>query len=167
MRVPRHGGGQEKVFRIDGDLNIAHVQSSSAIDGNFMYFRQGKRRSLDPDQNGMQRENSGEPSEDAKEMRRIAEEFAAAYFAGDRDRMAQLLAGEAGDLFPYPEAADQIEETYLSGLPEAEMGIGDTGYLSFEFTGNPEVEEGIYCYLSMELTKTENGWRITSYGLEM
>ena len=33
--------------------------------------------------------------------------------------------------------------------------------------GNEKDCGGICCYLSMELIKTENGWRITSYGLEM
>lgn len=69
------------------------------------------------------------------------------------------------DFYPYPEQAEQIEGLYISGLPDGELPVGVVCYVSYEFSGNAETD-GALSYLSMEMEKTEQGWKILSYGLE-
>lgn len=69
------------------------------------------------------------------------------------------------ELYAYPENAAQIRENDLTGLPDDNVEVGVTCWLSYEFIGHVE-SDGAYVYLSMEVTKTEEGFRIKSYGLE-
>ena len=51
MRVPRAGGRAEEVFALDEGMNTFYLQSRSAIDENYIYFRDGRRMSLVPEEN--------------------------------------------------------------------------------------------------------------------
>lgn len=112
--------------------------------------------------------NSKESCEDAVAMRNTAETFAAAYFENDEAVLRSLLSEDfagTADLYDYPENAAQIRENYLAGLPDDNIETGVTCWLSYEFGGHAE-SDGAYVYLSMEVTKTKDGFRIRSYGLE-
>ena len=101
-------------------------------------------------------------------MKTVAETFAAAYFENDEAVVRSLLTedfAETVELYAYPENAAQIRENDLTGLPDDNIEIGVTCWLSYEFSGHVE-SDGAYVYLSMEVTKTEEGFRIKSYGLE-
>ena len=117
----------------------------------------------------MQALNAGEASEDAVLIRNTAEGFAQAYFANDSEGCRQYLAAElsaAPEMYAYPEDAGQIEETYLSGLPEGNVETGTECMIYYEFSGHREADDAL-CYLGMEMHKTPQGWKIFSYGLEM
>ena len=133
-----------------------------------MFFNEHETISLDPDANGMEKENSGELSEDAAAMRQGVEAFAEAYFQNDEETLKAYLSENFEgriDFYPYPEQAEQIEGLYISGLPDGELPAGVICYVSYEFSGNVEMDAAL-SYLSMEMEKTEQGWRILSYGLE-
>ncbi|MDE7200602.1 MAG: M56 family metallopeptidase [Lachnospiraceae bacterium] len=173
IRIPRAGGDAQKVYRIEKPEDYYRMSGGgwynhcSVYDGR-MYLEQLGIINLDPDVNGMQRINTGEPCEDAVEMRKTAETFATAYFENDETVLRSLLTEDfAGDaeLYYYPENASQIEENYLAGLPDDNIEVGVTCWLSYEFSGHVE-SDGAYVYLSMEVTKTKDGFRIKSYGLE-
>lgn len=80
---------------------------------------------------------------------------------------AYLSEGYEGgmDLYPYPEQAEQVEELFISGLPDGELDVGVICFVSYEFSGNAETD-GSLSYLSIEMEKTGQGWRVLSYGLE-
>ncbi|MDE7275090.1 MAG: M56 family metallopeptidase [Lachnospiraceae bacterium] len=173
IRIPRAGGDTQKVYRFENPDEYPEIGGSwyghcAVYHSKKMYLEQLGVIDLDPDANGMQRINAGEPCEDAVEMRQTVETFAAAYFENDETVLRSLLtedfAGTA-DLYPYPENAAQITENYLAGLPDDNIEIGVTCPLIYEFSGHAE-SDGAYVYLSMEVTRTEDGFRVRSYGLE-
>lgn len=131
-----------------------------------MYLEQPESIVLDPDTNGMQRINRNEPCEDAIEMQRTAETFAAAYFENDETVLRSLLTEDFSgsvELYSDPENAAQISKNSLAGLPDDNIENDVTCWLSYEFSGHEEAD-GAYVYLSMEVTKTPEGFRVKSYG---
>lgn len=169
MRVPRWGEGKaEKIYRFETDKNMGSLYRKCAVAKGKMFFEDHETISLDPDANGMGPENSGELSEDGAAMRQVIEAFAEAYFQNDGEALCGYLAeGFEGnpDFYPYPEKAGEIEELYLSGVPQGDVPVGVVCYVSYEFSGNAETD-GAYSYLSMEVEKTGQGWKVLSYGLE-
>lgn len=166
MRVSKQDKEAEKVYQFESDLNLNSLMHC-AVYGNRMYFENHETIALDPDANGMQ--NDGEMSEDAEEMTRTAKAFAAAYFQNDTESLRSYLSEDfegSMEAYPYPEAAGQIEGTYISGLPEGNLETGVCCALSYEFKGNAEADEAL-TYLDMEMIKTQQGFKIKSYGLEM
>ena len=169
IRIPRAGGDAEKVYPFtDSGIPGRGLYNHCAVYDGRMYLEQSGSIALNPDANGMQRVNSGELCEDAAAMNTIAETFAAAYFENDEAVVRSLLTedfAETVELYAYPENAAQIRENDLTGLPDDNVEVGVTCWLSYEFSGHVE-SDGAYVYLSMEVTKTEEGFRIKSYGLE-
>ncbi len=169
IRIPRAGGDAEKVYPFtDSGIPGRGLYNHCAVYDGRMYLEQSGSIALNPDANGMQRVNSGELCEDAAAMKTIAETFAAAYFESDEAVVRSLLTedfAETVELYSYPENAAQIRENNLAGLPDDNIEVGVTCWLSYEFSGHVE-SDGAYVYLSMEVTKTEEGFRIKSYGLE-
>lgn len=124
-------------------------------------------------QEGSQPEDNQKPgerlplSEDAMELIDVAGPFSTAYFAGDKEEMRKYLADSfEGDIDVYSDADTQLTGmTALKGLEDiGEAKIGDTYPLSMDcqMTG---MGEG-FCYLTMEVEKQEDGWKIVFYGLE-
>ena len=137
-----------------------------------MYFDNRESFSLDPDVNGMQAINSGVPCEDAVEIKETIRAFAAAYFTNDEETLRELLAEDfegTVDLYDYPEQADQIRETYVGGegIPSTNIDIGVRVYVYYEFTGLAEVEDNTVAYLSMSMIKTQDGFRIRWYDVQL
>ncbi|MCI9464917.1 MAG: M56 family metallopeptidase [Lachnospiraceae bacterium] len=171
QRIPRNGGALEKVYQFESDmagLPYGFFRKCGVYDGR-LYLTGHETIDLDPAVNGMQALNAGEASEDAVLIRNTAEGFAQAYFANDSEGCRQYLAAElsaAPEMYAYPEDAGQIEETYLSGLPEGNVETGTECMIYYEFSGHREAGDAL-CYLGMEMHKTPQGWKIFSYGLEM
>lgn len=133
-----------------------------------MFFNDYETISLNPVLNNMERLNSGEPSEDAAAMEQTLEAFATAYFHNDEETLRFYLTEDfegSIDLYPYPEQAGEIEEMYISGLPDGNLPVGISCPVSYEFSGNVEAD-GALSYLSAEMLKTDQGWKISFYGLE-
>ncbi len=169
MRIPRWEEGKaEKVYRFETGKNLGSLQRKCAVTGGKMFFEDHETIILDPDANGMGPENNGEPSKDGMALRQAVEAFADAYFQNDQEALAAYLAdGFAGRVegYPYPEQAEQIEGLYISGLPEGEAPDGIICNIFYEFSGNVETDDA-YSYLSMEIEKTGQGWKILNYGIE-
>ena len=123
------------------------------------------------EENHMQAVNSGEPCEDAMEITRTARAFADAYFGNDADALRGLLAEDfegTAEMYPYPEQAGQIREAFIGGrgIPDENIDIGVTCHVFYKFEGHAETGEAL-AYLTMEMTKTEEGFRIKWYGIEL
>lgn len=169
MRIPRwQEGGAEKIYQFALEQYVGSLQLNCSAAGGKMFFNDYETISLDPVLNSMERLNSGEPSDDATAMKQTLEAFAAAYFHNDEDTLRSYLTEgfEGGiDLYPYPEQAGEIEEMYIFGLPDGNLPVRIRCPVSYEFSGNAETD-GALSYLGAEMLKTDQGWKISSYGLE-
>lgn len=107
-------------------------------------------------------------SEDAMEIGDIASEFSRAYFDGDQEELRKYLADSYdGDIEIYPDAEPKVAGmTAVKGLEDiGESQIGDTQVVSLE-CDRANTGEGLL-YLTLEMVKQENGWKVYFYGLEM
>lgn len=107
-------------------------------------------------------------SEDAMEIGDIASDFSRAYFDGDQEELRKYLADSYdGDIEIYPDAEPKVAGmTAVRGLEDIEESqIGDTQVVSLE-CDRANTGEGLL-YLTLEMVKQENGWKVYFYGLEM
>lgn len=106
-------------------------------------------------------------SEDAVEINDVSVAFASAYFAGDREEMGKYLADSyGGDIDIYSDADTKLVEIMeLKGVEDiADAQTGDTHIVSLE-CNMAGTGEGLW-YLTLEVMKQEEGWKILSYGME-
>lgn len=106
-------------------------------------------------------------SEDAVEINDISVAFAGAYFAGNTEEMRKYLADSyGGDIDVYSDGDAGPEGMIaLKGLEDVgEAAVGDTRTVSLECS-MAGMGEGL-SYLTLEMEKQEEGWKILSYGLE-
>lgn len=106
-------------------------------------------------------------SEDAVEISNVSNAFALAYFAGEKEEMRKYLADSyEGDLDVYSDAdTELVGMMALNGVEDiADAQIGDTHTVSLvcDMAGTGE---GLW-YLTLEVMKQEEGWKILSYGME-
>lgn len=105
-------------------------------------------------------------SADGQQIKGIVEEFAVAYFSGDKESIQNYLATPyEWDIDIYGGAADTVSNMSIKGLTE--IGENDTGnvcVVSLEYKSNPESD--MFQYLTIELIKQSNGWKIQFYGIE-
>lgn len=175
IRVSRADGEGQKVYRFPENVSMygdsGWYRHCGVYNGR-MYFDNRESFGLDPDANGMQAVNSGEPCEDAVAIRETIRTFATAYFTNDEETLKGLLTDDFDgtvDLYGYPEQADKIRETYAggSGMPTTNIDIGVRLEVYYEFTGFAEVEDNTVAYLSMSMIKTQEGFRVQWYGLQL
>lgn len=174
VRVPITGGEVQKVYRFQEQISTygenGWYRHCGVYDGR-MYFDNRESISLDPEVNHMQAVNSGEPCEDAVEITRTIRAFADAYFGNDEAALRGLLTedfeGEP-EMYAYPGQADQIWVNHIGGrgIPDENIAVGVTCYVYYEFGGHAEAGDAL-AYLSMQVTKTEEGFRVRWYGIEM
>ncbi len=105
-------------------------------------------------------------STDGQEIKDIVEAFAAAYFSGDKDSIQNYLTTPfEWYIDVYEGAADTVSDMSIKGLTEiGEKAIGDICVVSFEFKDSAESDT--FQYLTIELIKQSNGWKIQFYGIE-
>lgn len=174
VRVPRAGGEAQKVYRFGEQVSMYGERGwyrHCGVYAGRMYFDNRETCSLDPEENHMQAVNSGEPCEDAVEITRTARAFADAYFGNDEDALRGLLTEDfegTAEMYAYPEQAGQIREAFIGGrgIPNENIDVGVTCHVFYKFEGHAETGEAL-AYLSMEMTKTEEGFRIKWYGIEL
>lgn len=104
-------------------------------------------------------------SEDAREIQDVVNGFIAAYFKGDKEGVREYLTA------PYEweivlcegiETAPPVEIEGILGI--GKMQVGDTCVISASFR---EPRQSDYLkYLTMELIKQTDGWKIYFYGIE-
>lgn len=174
VRAPRNGGKAQKVYRFEGQVDTygadGWYRHCGVYDGR-MYFDNRESFSLDPEVNAMQAVNSGEPCEDAVEIADTIRTFADAYFGNDADTLRGLLTEDFEgrvEMYAYPEQADQIWESHIGGrgMPDENVEVGVTCYVFYEFGGHAETGEAL-AYLSLQMTKTQEGFRVRWYGIEL
>lgn len=169
VRVPREGGEAQKVYLFEEDFGLNGLYKHCGVAFDRMYFEDREAISLDPAVNGMQEADSGAFSEDAAEMTRAVKEFASAYFRNDVETLRLYLAEDFADtidMYSYPEQAEQIEETYIGGLPERDVPVGVSCNVFYEFSGLTQTD-GALAYLDIEMIKTQQGWKVKWYGIEL
>lgn len=174
VRVPRAGGDAQKVYRFAERVRIYGSNGwyrRCGVYGGRMYFDNRESFSLEPEENNMQAVNNGEFCEDSVEITETVRAFADAYFKNDEETLRALLAEdfeETIEMYAYPEQAGQIREEYIggSGMPNENVVVGFTGYVFYEFSGHAETDDAL-AYLSIQITKTEEGFRVKWYGIEM
>lgn len=107
--------------------------------------------------------NSG-GARDAKQISAMVEEFTMFFFAKDITNMKEYLSSDfRGQLYGYDKPG---EATIIScrGLPIRPMALEDTISVTVTLL-EPGVTDS-YSYLSMELIKQSDGWKVLFYGLE-
>lgn len=175
VRVSRTSKEAQKVYRFPENVSMygdGGWYGHCGVYNGRMYFDNRESFSLDPDVNGMQAVNSGVPCEDAVEMKETIRAFAAAYFEGDEETLRGFLTEDfegTPSLYAYPEQADRIRETYVGGegIPSTNIDIGVRVYVYYEFTGFAEAEDNAVAYLTIWMTKTQEGFKIRWYDLQL
>lgn len=132
---------------------------------------QGKSGDVQPQTDQEDSQNSGGGpalSEDAMAIGHIATDFSRAYFDGDQEELGKYLADSYdGDIEIYPDAEPEVAGmTAVKGLEDiGESRIGDTQVISV-VCDRASAGEG-FLYLTLEMVKQEDGWKVYFYGLEM
>ncbi|MCI9080067.1 MAG: hypothetical protein HFH68_14350 [Lachnospiraceae bacterium] len=105
--------------------------------------------------------------ENMLDIQKVIYGFASAYFEGNR-KIVKKYVYKTNDLEVYTDFYDTAEVyiSCLKGLEDIQAGkkINKVN-VSLEFL-DLLISDDSYMYLSMELIKTKNGWRVKNYGLE-
>lgn len=112
-------------------------------------------------------ENGGETlSTDGQEIKDIVEAFATVYFGGDKDSIQNYLTTPfEWDIDVYEGVTDTVSDMSIKGLTEiGEKAIGDICVVSLEYKDSAQSDT--FQYLTIELIKQSNGWKIQFYGIE-
>lgn len=140
-----------------GDENGGTQESNASTQDYFVYSTPAET------------DNTQTPGEslsaDARSIKGIAEEFAAAYFSGDTDTIRGFLTTPyEWDLEAYT-GTDAINDLSVKGLTD--IGDEETGavkVVSLEYKSG-EAQDS-FQYLTLEFVKQEEGWKIQFYGIE-
>ncbi len=100
-------------------------------------------------------------------IQKVVYGFASAYFGGKRD-VAKKYVYKINNLDVYTDYYDDVKVyiSCLKGLDNIKTGEKtDIINVSLEFL-DLLISDDSYMYLSIELIKTKNGWKIKNYGLE-
>lgn len=104
--------------------------------------------------------------EDRQEIRKVVSDFSEAYFAADTGKMQEYLEeGFAWQVEGYPGNGEAVSIENIRGLSETKQRqVGDVEFMAVEFLEGDWSDS--LSYLSMELVKQEDGWKVRSYSLE-
>ena len=105
-------------------------------------------------------------SSDVQEIKDIVEAFAAAYFTGDIESIQLYLTTPYDwDTDVYEGAADEVSNISVKGLADiGEKAVGDVCVVSLEY--KESADSDTFNYLTIELIKQSDGWKIQFYGVE-
>jgi len=114
---------------------------------------------------------SGEElSKDQKAAAQLMTSFWQAYLSGDTEAVKQYLTADYSDSVEcFPDGTDgyaaaDVRMYAMKGLEMGEMKIGDRCAASIEFSPSPTAD--YLMYLTVELVKEQDGWKVCWYGLE-
>lgn len=94
-------------------------------------------------------------------------EFAEVYFSGNQLLMLSNYYGDSGNLKDmYTQDASRVRITDLRGLEGLEEQIKKNGSGTVSLVFLETEQSDSYTYLTMEVTKTQAGYRVSAYGLE-
>lgn len=101
------------------------------------------------------------------EAERVILEFAEGYFSGNQLTMLSNYYGDSGDLRDtYSQDASRVRIVSLQGLEELDNWIEKDGFAHVSLAFLETEQSDSYTYLSMEVMKTQAGYRVSFYGLE-
>lgn len=105
------------------------------------------------------------PADDSAEISRIVEAFAEAYYTDDVRTLKSLLTDPfEGEVYTH-NGSGVWSDLKLKGLSEmGELELGTVLEVSLEHRDS-EFED-MLVYMTIELVKQPDGWKISSYGLE-
>lgn len=101
------------------------------------------------------------------EAEKVIMEFAEGYFSGNQVAMLANYYGDSQNLRDlYTQDASRVQIVSLQGLEELEKNIRENGVAPVSVAFLETEQSDSYTYLSMEVMKTQAGYRVSSYGLE-
>lgn len=101
------------------------------------------------------------------EAEKVIMDFAEGYFSGNRITMLANYYGDSQDLQDvYTQDASRVRIVSLQGLVGLEDWIEKDGFAHVSLAFLETEQDDSYSYLSMEVMKTQAGYRVTFYGLE-
>lgn len=101
------------------------------------------------------------------EAEKVIMDFAEGYFSGNRITMLANYYGDSQDLRDvYTQDASRVRIVSLQGLDGLEDWIEKDGFAHVSLAFLETEQDDSYSYLSMEVMKTQAGYRVTFYGLE-
>lgn len=101
------------------------------------------------------------------EAEKVIMDFAEGYFSGNRITMLANYYGDSQDLQDvYTQDASRVRIVSLQGLDGLEDWIEKDGFAHVSLAFLETEQDDSYSYLSMEVMKTQAGYRVTFYGLE-
>ena len=101
------------------------------------------------------------------EAEKVIMDFADGYFSGNRITMLANYYGDSQDLQDvYTQDASRVRIVSLQGLDGLEDWIEKDGFAHVSLAFLETEQDDSYSYLSMEVMKTQAGYRVTFYGLE-
>ena len=117
----------------------------------------------------IRKESQGGLSEDARQAEQTALDFWAAYLAGNGEAMEQYLTKDCQDRDTFPDGVDghvaaEALVNSVKGLEIGTVAVGESCQISVEF--RPAAGADYLEYLTLEMIKEADGWRISFYGLE-
>ena len=94
-------------------------------------------------------------------------DFAEGYFSGNQVAMLSAYYGDSKNLRDvYTMDASKVRIVSLNGLEELDERIEKDGFAPVSLTFLETEQSDSYNYLSMEIVKTQAGYRVSFYGLE-
>lgn len=103
---------------------------------------------------------------ECKRIKKLVNQFATAYFNGDIEAVRSFLASSyAGDVELY-ESPGAISDLTIKGLTNVDEKAVKDGKCSVSLEFRDSVYEDMYFYLTFELVKEKEGWKVQAYGVE-
>lgn len=103
----------------------------------------------------------------APEAEKAIMEFAEGYFSGNQLLMLSNYDGDSGDLKDmYTQNPSRVRLVSLQGLENLEAQIGENGHGVVSLAFQETEQSDSYTYLTMQVSKTQAGYRVSAYGLE-
>lgn len=101
------------------------------------------------------------------EAEKVIMDFAEGYFSANRITMLANYYGDSQNLKDmYTQDASRVQIVSLRGLDNLDEQIEENGFGSVSLTFLETELDDSYTYLSMEILKTQAGYRVSFYGLE-
>lgn len=101
------------------------------------------------------------------EAEKVIMEFAEGYFSGNQVAMLSDYYGDSSNLRDtYTADPSRVQIVSLQGMEELDDSIEKNGFANVSLAFLETEQSDSYTYLSMEVMKTQAGYRIGSYGLE-
>lgn len=142
-----------------GCSNPSHVEEIQELESSPIYTEPSSELT-DQDINS---ESSSNLSEEAIAVKEVAEKFAQAYFTQDTDGVMLYIEKDIKGKVYDENVWERMPVFNLKWEPE-QITSDEIVNLQFEFKIKKDIDS--YDYLDIVLSKTSEGWKITSYGVE-